>query len=200
MKWQDLIKGVAPVLGTALGGPAGGVAASAISRAIFGGEDKPVDQVADAIKSAAASGTLSPDIVQKIQAAENDFQIQLKNIALETERLGLQRDQTYIADTQNARAVHGQNDRVFWLGIAVLCTFALVTISVLLGSVAILQGGIGIKDPGAIGMVSTMIGAVVGYVAAHAQQVVAYFFGSSQGSKDKSDQLSAALSKNPAAK
>jgi hypothetical protein len=42
-------------------------------------------------------------------------------------------------------------------------------------------------------IVSALIGTVVGYVAANAQQVVGYFFGSSKGSADKTDALAAAV-------
>lgn len=41
----------------------------------------------------------------------------------------------------------------------------------------------------------TMIGMVIGYVSVKADQVVAYFFGSSAGSKQKTDAMAAAFSK-----
>jgi hypothetical protein len=41
------------------------------------------------------------------------------------------------------------------------------------------------------------LGTVVGYVAANAQQVVSYFFGSSRGSQDKSAAMAEAIKSLP---
>jgi hypothetical protein len=46
-------------------------------------------------------------------------------------------------------------------------------------------------DPAIVGIIGTLIG----YVSAKADQVVSYYFGSSSGSKDKTQAMSDALSK-----
>ncbi len=66
---------------------------------------------------------------------------------------------------------------------------------VLWGSFEILTGGITVKDIAIVATVSGLIGTVVGYVAANAQQVVSYFFGSSRGSADKTAAISQAISR-----
>ena len=45
----------------------------------------------------------------------------------------------------------------------------------------------------AMSLVEAVTNVVVGYVLAIATQIVSYYFGSSQGSKDKADQLKEAL-------
>jgi uncharacterized membrane-anchored protein len=48
-------------------------------------------------------------------------------------------------------------------------------------------------DAGTAATVAGLVGTVMGYVAANAQQVLGYFFGSSQGSAQKSDHLADSL-------
>jgi hypothetical protein len=47
-----------------------------------------------------------------------------------------------------------------------------------------------LTDPAVVGIIGTLIG----YVSAKADQVVSYYFGSSSGSKDKTAAMSDALS------
>jgi hypothetical protein len=57
---------------------------------------------------------------------------------------------------------------------------------------AVLSGYVqGMSDPAIVGIIGTLIG----YVSAKADQVVSYYFGSSSGSKDKTAAMSDALSK-----
>ena len=108
-------------------------------------------------------------------------------------KLNAASEAVYLADVQNARQTMGKDAGVFWLGIAILLTFTSVMSAVLWGSFQLLTGGITIKDVAVVAAVSGLIGSVVGYTAANAQQVVGYFFGSSQGSKAKTDALAAAI-------
>ena len=55
--------------------------------------------------------------------------------------------------------------------------------------------GITIKDVSVVAAIAGMVGSVVGYIAANAQQVVGYFFGSSAGSSSKTDAMGDAVSK-----
>jgi hypothetical protein len=57
---------------------------------------------------------------------------------------------------------------------------------------AVLSGYVqGMSDPAIVGIIGTLIG----YVSAKADQVVSYYFGSSSGSKEKTAAMSDALSK-----
>lgn len=66
---MDFLKTLAPLLGTALAGPFGGIAASFIADKL-GVPDKTVSAVTDLIKS----GTMTPEQLTGIKLAEIDFQ------------------------------------------------------------------------------------------------------------------------------
>jgi hypothetical protein len=104
--WKSLVKGIAPVLGTALGGPLGGAAAAALANKLS--PDKPVDpsddgQMTKLIQSAAAT----PDQLLKIQQAEEEFKLSMEKLGLDheeaMERFNLQTQQTDASDRANAR-------------------------------------------------------------------------------------------------
>jgi hypothetical protein len=71
MNWTDIIKTVAPWIGTALGGPLGGLAVEAVASA-FGLTDKTVD----AVKQAVAGAT--PEQMLALKKADQDFAIQMQ--------------------------------------------------------------------------------------------------------------------------
>ena len=50
--WKALVRTVAPVIGTALGGPIGNLAAQAISTVFLGTPDGTEDQIAEAVARA----------------------------------------------------------------------------------------------------------------------------------------------------
>lgn len=71
MDWQTIIKTVAPWIGTALGGPLGGMAVEAAASAL-GVSDK----TADAVKQALAGVT--PDQMLTLKKADQDFALQMQ--------------------------------------------------------------------------------------------------------------------------
>jgi len=142
-----------------------------------------LDEVAEitlAIKNA------TPEQLLALKKADNDYAIQIKE-------LDVRLDEAYISDTQDARHVHSGDQRVFWLGVCVLITFAAVIAGVLYSAHQILLAGLKVADPSTVAVVFTLIGTLVGYVAANAQQVIGYFFGSSKGSSDKTNAMAKAV-------
>ncbi len=90
MKWSELgekIAGFAPLLGAAVGGPAGGAIGSLVASA-FGSENEP-----EAIMAAINA---NPEAALKLKTIELDNKTELQRIALETAK-------AEIADKQNAR-------------------------------------------------------------------------------------------------
>ena len=129
--WKNIVKQIAPTLGTLLGGPMAGTAVTALSKIFFSGdESKSEAEVSQAVLS-----ELTPD------------------------------------------------------KIAILIMFALTMFASLYGAYQLLIGGLKLADASIVAAVSGFIGSIVGYVAANAQQVVSYFYGSSAGSKQKTDAL-----------
>lgn len=188
MEWKKIINAVAPVLGTALGGPMAGAAVKVIAGAVLGDEDASEQQVTEAVMQG-----LSPESLVKLREADNAFKVRMRELDIDLAKLNAATEQAYLSDVQNARTSHGGSRGVFWLGIAILLTFAGVMVAVLWGSFQMIAGLIPIKDAGFASTVAGLVGTVIGYVAANAQQVVGYFFGSSKGSADKTDALAAAV-------
>ena len=188
MDWKKLVRAVAPTLGAALGGPLAGSAVKVLSEAVLGRDNATQDEIAEAVLHG-----LSPESIVALKQADQAFSVRMRELDIDLARLNVDADRAYMADTQDARQKHAGDRAVFWLGISVLLTFAGVMTAVLWGSFALMTGGITVQDVAIVGMVSGLIGTVVGYVAANAQQVVAYFFGSSRGSQQKTEAMAAAV-------
>lgn len=91
---NDFLKSLAPLLGTAIAGPLGGVAASFIADKL-GIDGKTVEAVSEVLNS----GKLTPDQVANIKLAEIDFQKFCKSHAIDVEKV-------HAADRDSARAMH----------------------------------------------------------------------------------------------
>ena len=187
--WKSFIKSIAPTIGTALGGPLAGTAVKVLGDVLLGKDGATQTDVEQAIL-----GGLPPEVIARLKEADHAFSIRMKELDIDLAKLNADTEAAYLADVQNARNTMGRDVGVFWLGISILLTFAGVMTAVLWGSFAILTGGITVKDVAMVSAVSGLVGTVIGYVAAHAQQVVGYFYGSSQGSKAKTDALAQAVS------
>ncbi len=79
--WKAIVKGISPILGTALGGPAGGAALAAISNAVLGKRDGTEAEVAAAV----AGG--NPDTYLQLRRAEHDFLVKMKEQDVKLEEI-----------------------------------------------------------------------------------------------------------------
>lgn len=77
MNWKKLVGSVAPVLGTALGGPFGGMAGKFLADKL-GVEEA---DLPEAVESA------NPEVMLQIKNSEQDFEIKLKELGIEREEL-----------------------------------------------------------------------------------------------------------------
>jgi hypothetical protein len=169
MDWQTIIKTVAPWIGTALGGPLGGLAVEAAAAA-FGLTEKTTDAVKQAL------GGATPEQMLALKKADQDFAVQMQALGFKQVA-----DLEKIAadDRASARSREIQTgDRLTPRLLAGIIVGGFLTMVwyVLSGQVSAL------KDPVAAGLIGTLIG----YVSAKADQVVSYYFGSSAGSAEKS--------------
>lgn len=71
MDWMNIVKTVAPWIGTALGGPLGGMAVEAVASAL-GVSEKTVDAVKTAISGA------TPEQMLALKKADQDFAVQMQ--------------------------------------------------------------------------------------------------------------------------
>lgn len=173
--WKAIVKAVAPTIATALGGPLAGLGIKALSEALLGRSNGTEDDIAKAMSE--ASG---PDLV-KLREIDAQFATQMKALDVDLERIAA-------ADRDSARKREiGSGDA--WtprlIGGLALGGFLWAVYWVLSGNVS------GMSDPTTVALVGTL----VGYVSAKADQVVSYYFGSSAGSARKTEAMSEAMSK-----
>lgn len=188
MDWKSIVRATAPILGTALGGPLAGAAIRVLGEAVLGTPDATQDDVAGALLQG-----LSPDAIAKMKEADIAFKTRMRELDIDILKLNATTEQAYLADVQSARLAGAGNEHIFWLGLSIIATFVMIMCGVLWGAYQLLHGAMKDVDPGIAAAVFTLIGSVVGYASANAQQVIGYYYGSSKGSSDKTSALVHAL-------
>jgi len=156
---KELLKGVigavAPTIGTALGGPMGGMAANLVSQAL-GCKNTPKD-----IEKAVQNAT--PEQLVELKKLDNDFEVKMKELdvdlfALET------------ADIQNARSTFSKDWTARIIGIAVIGGF--------MGYIFLVT----IQPPEQNS--EALINLVLGYLGGLASAIISFYFGASHSSDD----------------
>jgi len=156
----SLLKGVAPVLATAVAGPAGGAAVGWIASKL-GIPD-------DTIEGVTAALTGNPEMTMK-----------LKELDLEYAKLEVQdRD-----SARQAYAAVATSENATKLDKAVIPILALGTVSLAFVFIAILMFRDVPTDQ------QQMVIFALGFITSSAGQVLSFYFGSSQGSKDKNKEI-----------
>lgn len=158
MSWKSVVGSVAPTIATALGGPLSGMAVSALCKA-FGLE----------------AGSSERDIERYVTEQPAAAIAQLKQAELEFKKLDVDFERIAAADRDSARnrQIQTKDKAPLLLGSLILAGFFAVVGYVLSGKLN-LSGEQGV-----------LIGTIVGYASAKADQVVSFFFGSSSGSSQK---------------
>ena len=100
MNWIDIIKGVAPTVASALLGPLGGVAVSAIGSVL--GMSEPTQ---DAIAKAFTDGQIKPEDMMKIKALELEFKTHESEMGYKYADLEFQKEALVGKDRADARAM-----------------------------------------------------------------------------------------------
>lgn len=167
LDWKKIVGTVAPGLATALGGPLAGIATAAISDALLG---KPNGSEGEIVTALTAGGA---DALARLKAAEQAFTVRMRELDIDVEKIH-QLDRNSARDRE-ARTGDRATPRA--LAAIIVGGFLLTVWYVLSGQVE------GLKDPVAAGLIGTLIG----YVSAKADQVVSYYFGSSAGSAQKNE-------------
>jgi hypothetical protein len=201
MGWSDVIpviENLAPTIASAIGTPLLGGAVAALE-GVFGLTPPTSSTLSERQDSIASAVTIAtPEELAAVRKADQDYAARMAEAGFKDKEaiaaLQLQEQALYVGDTADARRANANNDRVFWLGVVILTTFAAIMFASLWGAYALLTGDLPVSNSAVVGMVSVFVGTVIGYVSANAQQVVGFFFGSSKGSEAKSDQMAAAFS------
>jgi hypothetical protein len=165
MDWKDTVKQLAPTVASALGGPLAGVAVEALG-SIFGVSQPTQDKIADVI----ANSQITPDHIAEIKKLE----MQYKN---DEQERGFRYAELAFKDRDSARTANvsgGIQGRLFVLSI-VLLVLTLGT------EVWVLFNGYPSTIPDII------VGRVLGLMDAVAMMVLAYYYGTSSGSAQKTE-------------
>ena len=167
-KWQAVVKTVAPTLALALGGPLAGLAAQMISENLFPGKKKVLSH-AELAKLLGGQLVGGGKVLEQLRQAEKQFAVELRKLDIEISAIDA-------ADRASAR--HRQqklkDSCPNIMGLMVLTGFFVTVGFVLTYGLDHLSS-----------TTAAFAGTMVGYVSAKADQVIAYFFGSSSGSREK---------------
>lgn len=79
--WKSVVKTVAPLIGTAIGGPFGGMAAKAASMALLGRDDATEDELSLAVQNA------TPEQLTTLRQSDNDFKVKMKELGISEKKL-----------------------------------------------------------------------------------------------------------------
>jgi hypothetical protein len=161
-----LLKGVAPVLATAIAGPAGGAAVGWLASKL-GIDDDTIEGVTAALQG-------NPEMTMK-----------LKELDLEYAKLEA-------ADRDSARKSHAEiatSANATKLDKAVVPVLALGTVTLAFLFIAILMFRDVPTDQ------QQMVIFALGFITSSAGQVLSFYFGSSQGSKDKTKEIESMMKK-----
>jgi len=162
-KALEILKGVAPTVATALGGPWAGVAVRTLSKALFGNEDTPMDD----IEAALLSG--DSDTLLKAQAGNHEFELKMKELNIREEEL-------QYADIASARQreISVRDKMPMVLGILAFVQWYAVLFVILFGKAAGIE-----LDSGQMTTVMFVLATAQAIVLA----VISYYFGSSQATE-----------------
>ena len=161
--WISQVASLAPTIGAALGGPLGGLAGNFLAKTL--GVTPGAGSADEMSKIVAAN---DPEIALKIQAADHDFKIHLADLGIQESAIN-QQDR---ADARKREIALGGWSNPALAAIVIAGFFAVV--------------GWVLSGQTVSGTDAGLIGTVVGYASAKADQVVSYYFGSS---KDHSDAI-----------
>jgi hypothetical protein len=170
MDWLGTLKTLAPTVASALLGPLGAVAVGALG-GLLGVSDATQDKIADAIQA----GQLTPEQIGKLKELELEYQNNEKERGFKYAELAFKdRD-----SARNANVQGGTQKYLFWLSL-VLLAFTLGVEGY------VLFKGVPPDAP------ELIVGRVLGLMDSVALMVLSYWFGTSNGSSEKTQMMAAA--------
>ncbi|WLT32692.1 hypothetical protein [Geothrix sp. PMB-07] len=172
--WKALVKSIAPTIGTALGGPLGGIAGLALTKALGMPDDAAKD---DNSLSAAIQGA-NPDQLLALKKADQDFAVQMQKLGFENiEAL----EAIAAGDRANAREREIKTQDWTPKVLAFLITIGFFS---LLGYLIHNSANAALNN-------SQVLNVMLGSLGSAWIGVVSYYFGSSAGSARKTELMSA---------
>lgn len=166
MSWKDIVRTVAPTLGAALGGPAGGMAVKFMADQFLGNPEATEQDVAAFVQNA------SPDQMLEIKKADQEFAVRMRELDIDVFKLE-------VADRQNARDLFKVN---IWPQIILSALF-------IIGYFSVMGALVWAHDAQINDRIFGILNTVIGVLTAAIPMILQFWFGSSQGSKEKTAKL-----------
>ena len=163
-KIGGLLAQVAPTVATALGGPLAGLAVKTLSEAMFGHQDGSESEVSAALMNA------TPEQLQKLKEIDATFKLKMKELDIDLERIAA-------GDRDSARNMQMHTNDWIPRAMAIMVTFGFFGILAWL----LIKG----VPPSGSETLIYMLGAL----GTAWTGIVQFYFGSSAGSKAKTDAL-----------
>jgi len=161
-KAKSILSVVAPTLGTVIGSPIGGMAVRVVAKTLLGKENATEQEVSQALEMA------TPAQLASLKKADQAFKIQMKELEVDVEKI-------HSGDRDSARK------RQIALGDHTPTVLAILTMTAFFGYIGAVTF---LPTPNAdIGLINVAIG----WLGGSSSTVVAYYFGSSSGSKQKNE-------------
>lgn len=155
---------VAPTLATALGGPLAGGAVKFLAAKLLGNENATADVVLRAVQSA------SPETLSKIKEIDANYNIEMKKLDIDLERISAE-------DRNSARKMQISTKSIMP---------GLIALAALTGFFGILIAMVFVEIPPAS---EAPLQIMLGTLGALVMSVGHFYFGSSAGSKEKTEHL-----------
>jgi len=161
--WKQIVRGVAPTLGAALGGPMAGIAVKYISDVVLGlPEGAAQGDVSDAILSS------TPDMLLKLKQSDRDFEVKMRGLDVDVFKLE-------VTDKASARELFKTN---MWPQIILSSLFIGGYIWIVF---MFMSGDVSIPES-----LKSEFNIVLGVLTVGVTNILQFWFGSSLGSKQKS--------------
>jgi hypothetical protein len=161
-----LLAQLAPTIATAIGGPVAGMATKALSSALFGHQDAQDEEIQNALLTA------SPDQLAAVKKIDADFKAKMKELDIDLERIVSQ-------DRDSARNMQMHTNDWIPRAMAIMVTFGFFGILTWLLTKGVPPTG------------SETLIYMLGALGTAWTGIVQFYFGSSAGSKSKTDALTA---------
>mgnify|MGYP006970131617 FL=1 len=157
MDWKQIVSSIAPILGTAIGGPVGGIAVKALTE-VFGLPSSASDKELDR-----ALNDATPEQLAALKQVEADFKVQMKELDVDVTRI-------HASDRDSARKRQMTvKDKVP----ALLAVLTMTSFFGYIGGVTFWSHAV-MADPGFLNL-------AIGWLGGTSSTVIAYYFGSSAG-------------------
>ena len=169
--WKGIVASVAPMIGTAVGGPFGAMAAKAGLEAL--GITPEAGKEEAQLKQALATATAED--LRKLKEADQKFATDMKSLDIDLARI----DQTDRASARTLFAAGGKEAQII-LSVVYTIGYAMVVYFFMTGQVEVLENQ------------QILFGSLIGVLTAAQLQILNFWFGSSSGSKDKTKLINSA--------